>query len=270
MKDSATSRVRWMHVVTFYVVACAVSWPFFWWRDIESESWKSLQMPGFIKTASYMWGPGVAAIVCFFLFRKSHQRTVSFAGTSWQRALLFYVAPLAVLAAVGGEGMEGMSGRIAPAVMGIISFFTIFGEELGWRGFLQDALRPLRPFPRYVLIGVMWEAWHFTNRMHGGSLESVLLRLAVWYPVVIVLSFIIGEAVERSGSLLVAHTLHCWVDLIFEMGGWQPKIVFAASLVWWYFLLKTWSTGEPWRPWPLRRHLPANKPSAQGPESIAS
>jgi len=33
-------------------------------------------------------------------------------------------------------------------------FVSILGEELGWRGFLQDALRPLSPVKRFVLIGV--------------------------------------------------------------------------------------------------------------------
>jgi hypothetical protein len=43
-------------------------------------------------------------------------------------------------------------------------FVSILGEELRWRGFLQDALRPLPPVKRFVLIGVMWEFWHFTTR----------------------------------------------------------------------------------------------------------
>ena len=34
-------------------------------------------------------------------------------------------------------------------------FFQVLGEELGWRGFLQDALRPLPRMRRYVLIGAM-------------------------------------------------------------------------------------------------------------------
>ena len=59
------------------------------------------------------------------------------------------------------------------AALSVIGFFNILGEELGWRGFLQDALRPLARLPRYVLLGAIWEFWHFTNRTHQGSLAEI-------------------------------------------------------------------------------------------------
>jgi len=117
--------------------------------------------------------------------------------------------------------------------------FQILGEELGWRGFLQDALRPLPRVGRYVLIGAMWEFWHFTNRIYGN--ENVLLTLAVSYPVVILISWIIGEATDRSRSLVVAVTLHAWVNLLFELG--QYPITYVALLLavpFWIYLLRTW------------------------------
>ena len=35
-----------------------------------------------------------------------------------------------------------------------------FGEELGWRGWLLPALRPLGTWPALILSGVIWGVWH--------------------------------------------------------------------------------------------------------------
>ena len=81
-------KVNWKSVILFYFLACLFSWPFFWWRDIESESWIAWNVPAFIKTGSYMWGPGVAALICFFTFKKSHKRTITFFGSSFIKSLI--------------------------------------------------------------------------------------------------------------------------------------------------------------------------------------
>ena len=50
-------------------------------------------------------------------------------------------------------------------------FISILGEELGWRGFLQDALRPLAPTQEVCsdrrAVGVL--AFHHTHRPLGQS-----------------------------------------------------------------------------------------------------
>src|SRR3954464_8056810 len=94
-------RVNWPSVAVFSIVACAVSWPFFWWRDMATESWNHWHVPGLLKVMSYMWGPGVGALVAMLVFRGRHRRRITLLGTSWQRSLLFYLAPLALLSVLG-------------------------------------------------------------------------------------------------------------------------------------------------------------------------
>lgn len=74
-------KVNWIEIAAFYFLACALSWPFFWWRDIHPESWWTWQFPltnrnspltFILKNAILMWGPGVAALVCLQVFRKNH------------------------------------------------------------------------------------------------------------------------------------------------------------------------------------------------------
>lgn len=79
MKEvTAQERVNWRAVAFYYTVACALSWPFFWWRDVHPESWFGWRFPGvspsspltfILKNAVVMWGPGTAALLSFVVFR---------------------------------------------------------------------------------------------------------------------------------------------------------------------------------------------------------
>lgn len=248
MEDQTTiersKKINWTSVIIFYGLACVISWPFFWWRDMNAESWQSLKIPGFLKTWSYMSGPGISAIITLFIFRKSHQKTITFFGTSKLRSLLFYFLPMLALTIPGISGIYNENTHLAPLLLAVFGFFSILGEELGWRGFLQDALRPMNPIKRYILIGVMWELWHFTNRTSHGELPQILVRVAIFMCVTILLSFIIGKAADKSKSVIIAVTIHAWLDLLFEFGNLWVYIIFGLSVIFWIYVLRSWDKNQ--------------------------
>lgn len=45
-------------------------------------------------------------------------------------------------------------------VAGLLNLLPAFGEEIGWRGWLLPALRPLGVWPALVLSGAIWGLWH--------------------------------------------------------------------------------------------------------------
>jgi MYXO-CTERM domain-containing protein len=233
--------VDWAGVFLFYLLACAFSWPFFWWRDMQTASWEAWRLPTFLKTSTYMWGPGLAALALLGLRQRRQPRTITFFGSSPAWSIAFFVVPIIALACVYAPIVRGRAALIG--VLGLIGFFNILGEELGWRGYLQDALRPLSRVWRYVAIGALWEFWHFTNRTHGQDLSGMVRVLAFSYPIVIALAAIFGEAADRSRSLTVAVTLHFWVDALFEIPRlvngptWPTYAVLGTSLVFWAAIL---------------------------------
>jgi membrane protease YdiL (CAAX protease family) len=89
-------------------------------------------------------------------FRRSHRRIITLGGNSWGRSILFYAAPFLLLAAFRAHTLYGYA---LPALVAAFPMFvSILGEELGWRGFLQDALRPLSPVKRFLdwrVVGVL-------------------------------------------------------------------------------------------------------------------
>ncbi len=234
--------VNWKSVLLFFVIACAWSWPWFWLRDMEPQQWAALRVPYPLKNAMLMWGPGIAALVCLRVFRRTHTRTITMTGGRVLRSLAFYVVPILGLAAVGVESAELGDARVHLMVLaiGIIGFVNILGEELGWRGFLQDAVRPLARPGRYALIGLMWVVWHFTNlfaHREGAELAQYLL----WYvPLTIALSVLIGEATDRARAVLIAVTLHGWVNMLWEFPGTGTYLMFAGSVLFWVWMLATW------------------------------
>ena len=240
-----SAAVDWTGVALFYGLACLISWPVFYIQDFVDLC---AGLHNFAVTTGYMWGPGAAALICYRWWRPA--KTVSLLGTSWRRSLIFLFAPLVALALA----QIPIIGSDALALLGLLVTLAVFntlGEELGWRGFLQDKLRPLDRVWRYVLIGVLWELWHFRFRsalFGDATLASALATEAAWIPATILFSALIGELTDRGRALAIAVALHAWINLT---AGREIEMLLGASLtpllivlplvcaLWWW-LLRTW------------------------------
>jgi hypothetical protein len=86
------ARPDWRAILIFYVLACSFSWPFFWWRDVNTVSWKAIPVPEEIKDLT--WGPAFAALLVFWLIPATRQWAVSFFGSSWRRSAVFSAVPI--------------------------------------------------------------------------------------------------------------------------------------------------------------------------------
>ena len=246
MSHELRTRVDWRAVAVFFALACLWSWPLFWWRDLHPGAWMAWRLPMPLKMTVLMWGPGLAALACLRLFRATHRRTVWLGGGTWARSLAFYFVPMLALAVVGVRVPEMGEGTVHALVFAIavVGLLNTLGEELGWRGFLQDALRPLPRPARYLLIGSLWTAWHFTNLFAHREGAALWTYLAWYLPSTVALSAVIGEATDRSRAVLVAATLHAWTDLSMEIPGAGTWIVLAGAVPFWAWLLWTWPKAD--------------------------
>ena len=229
------TKPNWRAVLVFYVLACSFSWPFFWWRDANTASWKAFPLPEEIKDLT--WGPAVAALLVFWLIPATRRGAVSFFGTSWRRSAGFFVVPI-LFAFIGYRVHSGAFSYKLLYYL-VIGCVSTFGEELGWRGFLQGSLRPLGRIRGYLLVAFMWEAWHFTSHLKG-TLHEVMARLSIYIPIVVGVTFLLGFIVERTDSLLLAVTLHEWLDIGFDSGGTYLMWAALACIPLWVWLIWTW------------------------------
>ena len=113
------------------------------------------------------------------------------------------------------------------------------GEELGWRGFLQDALRPLAPGVRFALIGVLWGAWHFTTFIHGTP-GAVCARLSLMLALWVGGSWGLGLLADRTASVLVTAAVHLVFNYLTLFPGRTCLAVLVPSLGAWVVLLHRW------------------------------
>lgn len=200
-------RPDWRGIALFYLLACGISGPLLLWRDLAPESWAASPIPPWLRPLLYGWGPAIGALIVLRIRRAHHRRTITLTGGS-TGASLFAVAFPVVLLAAWAPARTAASPHLAGLIAGSHAVAYAFGEELGWRGYLQDALRPLRPWPRWLLLGLMWGIWHMLTFAGHGPIGEQLLRLAIFYAVLVLASAAIGNAVERSRSLLVATACH--------------------------------------------------------------
>ena len=98
------------------------------------------------------------------------------------------------------------SGTIAGLTINAVAGF---GEELGWRGFLQKEWRAMGFWRSSWLIGLVWGLWHAPIILHGydypGHPVAGVFMMTLW---TILFAPLIGFVRLRSGSVFAAAIMH--------------------------------------------------------------
>ena len=112
--------------------------------------------------------------------------------------------------------------------MAIVTTPILWGEEFGWRGYLQPRLCPGKPVAAAIVTGVLWAVWHFPLVLRGYDYgrEQALLGSAVFVVGAILLSFIFGWLVDRTGSIWSSSLAHAATNGI---GGALATLWFASA-----------------------------------------
>lgn len=105
----------------------------------------------------------------------------------------------------------------------ILAIVIAFGEEYGWRGYLQSELLKMGRVRGVLLLGVIWGVWHWPLILMGYNYPGhPLLGIVLMTLYTTGLAVVLGYAVLRSGSVLLAAYLHALnnqvVNFIVAMG----------------------------------------------------
>lgn len=97
-----------------------------------------------------------------------------------------------------------------------INAAAAYGEEMGWRGFLLDALYPRHGRLSYVLIGIAWALWHaplilFLGYNYPRNRE---IGMAIYTVVLVAWTGIMCELKLRSGSLYPPAAMHGTINAL--------------------------------------------------------
>lgn len=204
------------------------------------------------------FAPAIAAfIVRKWITREGFQDAgLKLAPGKWPYYLVAWFLPLIVMAAIVCQAeslslgkpdfslmtaLKGLAaGRKLPAnlpadlsvlvvlqlmITAIVTTPLLFGEEFGWRGYLQRRLFPGRPLAAALATGPIWGVWHWPLILRGYDFPDHPLIGALLFPVTTtLLSIIFGWLRERSGSIWVPSLAHAATNAV---GG-------SLSLLWFY------------------------------------
>ncbi len=84
-----------------------------------------------------------------------------------------------------------------------------FGEELGWRGFLQKELKPIGFWISSALIGLIWGVWHLPLILMGHNYpEHPVPGVLLWTVNCVFLGVVISYVRVRAKSVIAAAVMH--------------------------------------------------------------
>ena len=98
----------------------------------------------------------LGALISLHLLKKERVTQYSLVGTSKKWSLIMISIPIILLVVTGVENSNNENIHYYGLMGGIGTLLYCICEEFGWRGYLQDELRPLKEWQRVLLIGFLW------------------------------------------------------------------------------------------------------------------
>ena len=112
----------------------------------------------------------------------------------------------------------------------IVATPIVWGEEFGWRSYLQIRLLAERPLMAAVSTGLIWGIWHYPLIFVGyGKYENKLLGLVIFTIFTILLSIILGWLRLKTRSVWAASVGHGATNAI---GGSLTLMLFFGGKNW--------------------------------------
>jgi membrane protease YdiL (CAAX protease family) len=142
------------------------------------------------------------------------------------------VVPGAIKSGPGSTAsMLGLNGAwLVPALLGMAILTTpvLWGEEFGWRGYLQPRLFPGKPVIAAIVTGVIWSMWHWPLILRGYDFgrDQAVIGCGALTVFAILMSFIFGWLVERTGSIWSSSLAHAATN---GVGGSLAALWFASA-----------------------------------------
>ena len=243
-KVTEQENISWKRIVIFLIIAIIISNIFRF--DIFGLKENLLQLPTwiFILTTAILEGSGVllGALIAIFLLKKKRKIEITLFGTSKSKSMLMAIIPIIILTIIGVNNKYGLNTHIYGlfAIIGTLVYCIM--EEYGWRGYLQEELKTIKPWKKYLAIGFLWYLWHLTF-LTKATVGDNLFFLAM----MIFGSWGIGQVAELTKSIIASACFHLIIQIMMfnaliknGIDGIEKLIILGVSVVLWIVIMKKW------------------------------
>ncbi len=203
-------KVKWLNIFIFYLLAFLIAAPFN--SGFLVEAYRNITKNYLISSWGYLpagFGTLVGTLIVLWLDKK-HEKTITLLGNAPFKNITIAIIPLIVFTIIGLKNELLKNEHYYAFIFMVINLAYALAEEIGWRGYLQDALRPISSNFRYIFIGIFWWVWHFR---FCSTFEITL------FPVICITSaFILGKFVEQTKSSFTVAGLHSLIIILTNTG----------------------------------------------------
>ncbi len=141
------------------------------------------------------------AIVVYYVLQAVLNAVTGLGGSS--------IAPTFAVAGMSTGALLMLGGVQSVLLAPFLAVVIAFGEEYGWRGYLQNELFKIGRVRGVLLLGVIWGAWHWPVILMGYNYPGYpLLGVLLMTLYTTGLAIVLGYAVLKSRSVLLAAYLH--------------------------------------------------------------
>jgi uncharacterized protein len=193
---------------------------------------------------SVLEGSGIfiAGLLGLFLLRKQSKVEVSFLGTSKWKSLLMALIPTVLLIIIGVPNKYEINSHLFGLIAAIGTLIYCIMEEYGWRGYLQEEFQFLKPLIKFLIIGVIWYAWHLSFLS-----KTTLIDNLFFLGMLILGSWGIGKVQELTKSILACACFHFIVNIFMynhffanTFSGTSKLIILGVCISIWVVIFVSW------------------------------
>jgi uncharacterized protein len=237
-------------IVFYILITYAISWSIWGQQALAKlgmgESSISMESPLMLVA---VWGPSLAAII-LTLITTGGKGLKELLGKlfAWKVPIQWYIfalgiTPLLWFCAYGIDRLLGFNYElkqlavINPAFLPFLIIFSLpnaAGEEIGWRGYMQQKLQTIcTPLISGLIVGIVWASWHIPTWIAQGiSVDQIV----VLFPHLISSGLLFAWLFNKTNkSLLLVTLFHASTTLTGYLLPQQPTITF--TILFWIVTL---------------------------------
>ncbi|WP_448519959.1 CPBP family glutamic-type intramembrane protease [Rhodoflexus sp.] len=207
------NQINWTEISVFYTIAVLSSAPFRLGL-ISFEDLISLPYGLNVFFRAFRGiGPFIGYLVVFYIINSKVKKEITFLGEKDIISFLSISPILIGLAVVGVENKENINTHFFGFTTGFTLIIYALFEEYGWRGYLQQALKPIKLPVRIFTIGTLWYIWHLNFLNPNITIQIHLIH----YFSLLAGAWGLLKISEATSSLLFVSAVHLTFNILMDV-----------------------------------------------------